>query len=112
MQSIPRNKIDPKLVQQGGTVQAEVSNGEVTNMKPLPEITIQEIRKLLVYTDIIATKPAKATQNHLLALPALFQKLLADRTQGLITIEILVEGNPVTVTQEGDTFVYKLKDSK
>lgn len=112
MQSIPRNKIDPKLMKEGGTVVAEVSDGEIISMRKLPEITVSEIRELLKTVEVLAVRPAQAKERDLMIAPALFQKMIADRSQGLITIEICMQGVPVTVTQDGDSFNYNLKDSK
>lgn len=58
-------------------------------------ITMPEIRELLKSVETIAVRPAQATQRELLLAPALFQKLMNDRTNGTIQIQVLIDGKTV-----------------
>ena len=61
------------------------------------QISMPEIRALLIAVETIAVRPAQATQKELMTAPALFKKLMEDRTQGVISIQILVDGKPVEI---------------
>ena len=58
-------------------------------------ITMPEIRELLKSVETIAVRPGQATQKDLMLAPALFQKLMNDRTNGAIQIQVLVDGKSV-----------------
>lgn len=58
-------------------------------------ITMPEVRELLKSVETIAVRPGNATQRDLMLATALFQKLMNDRTDGAIQIQILVDGKPV-----------------
>ena len=58
-------------------------------------ITMPEVRELLKSVETIAVRPGNATQRDLMLAPALFKKLMNDRTDGAIQIQILVDGKPV-----------------
>lgn len=59
------------------------------------KITMPEIREFLNSIQKIAVRPAAVTHRDLMLAPALFQKLINDRTDGVIQIQILVDGQPV-----------------
>lgn len=59
------------------------------------KITMLEIRKFLNSIQKIAVRPAAVTHRDLMLAPTLFQKLMNDRTNGAIQIQILVDGKPV-----------------
>ena len=61
------------------------------------QITMPEVRALLIAVEKIAVRPGDATQKELMIAPALFKKLMEDRTQGVISIQILVDGKPVDI---------------
>lgn len=61
------------------------------------QITMPEVRALLIAVETIAVRPGNATQKELMIAPALFKKLMEDRTQGVISIQILVDGKPVVI---------------
>ena len=63
----------------------------------MSQLTTKEIRALLIAVETIAVRPAQATQKELMIAPALFKKLMEDRTQGVISIQILVDGKPVEI---------------
>ena len=58
-------------------------------------ITMPEIRELLKSVETIAVRPGQATQKDLMLAPALFQKLMDDRTNGAIQIQVLIDGKTV-----------------
>ena len=58
-------------------------------------ITMPEVRELLKSVETIAVRPGQATQRDLMLAPALFQKLMNDRTNGAIQIQVLVDGKSV-----------------
>ena len=58
-------------------------------------ITMTEIRELLKSVETIAVRPGQATQRDLMLAPALFQKLMNDRTNGAIQIQVLIDGKTV-----------------
>ena len=58
-------------------------------------ITMPEIRELLKSVETIAVRPGQATQRDLMLAPTLFQKLMNDRTNGAIQIQVLVDGKSV-----------------
>lgn len=60
-------------------------------------ITNKEIRALLIAVETIAVRPAQATQKELMIAPALFKKLMEDRTQGVISIQVLIDGKHVNI---------------
>ena len=66
MQSIPKTKETNQLFKDGKTVITECHSGELPTITEIPEMSIHEIRQLLVGLDVIATKPRKATQNMLM----------------------------------------------
>lgn len=61
----------------------------------MESISMPEIRELLKSVETIAVRPGNATQRDLMLAPALFQKLMNDRTNGAIQIQILVDSKPV-----------------
>lgn len=61
----------------------------------MEKISIKEVRALLIAVETIAVRPTQATQKELMIAPALFKKLMEDRTQGVISIQILIDGKPV-----------------
>ena len=61
------------------------------------QITMPEVRALLIAVEKIAVRPGDATQKELMIAPALFKKLMEDRTQGVISIQILIDGKPVDI---------------
>lgn len=60
----------------------------------MSEISIPEVRELLKSVEKIAVRPAEVKQRDLLLAPALFKKLIESRTEGLIQIQILINGEP------------------
>ncbi|EMT2447083.1 hypothetical protein WMF02_002082 [Acinetobacter baumannii] len=60
----------------------------------MSEITMPEVRELLKSVEKIAVRPADVKQRDLLLAPALFKKLIESRTEGLIQIQILINGEP------------------
>ncbi|WP_347460960.1 hypothetical protein ABEF79_05870 [Acinetobacter sp. ANC 7454] len=58
-------------------------------------ITMPEVRELLKSVEKIAVSPAAVKSRDLMLAPALFKKLMEDRTQGVISIQVLVDGKPV-----------------
>ena len=60
----------------------------------MSEITMPEVRELLKSVEKIAVRPAEVNQRDLLLAPALFKKLIEARTEGLIQIQILINGEP------------------
>ena len=58
-------------------------------------ITMPEVRELLKSVETIAVRPRQATQKDLMLAPALFQKLMNDRTNGAIQIQVLIDGKTV-----------------
>lgn len=63
----------------------------------MEQISIKEVRALFIAVETIAVRPAQATQKELMIAPALFKKLMEDRTQGVISIQIMVDGKPVEI---------------
>lgn len=63
----------------------------------MESITMPEVRELLKSVETIAVRPGNTTQRDLMLAPALFKKLMEDRTQGVISIQILVDGKPVVI---------------
>ncbi|WP_373423927.1 MULTISPECIES: hypothetical protein [unclassified Acinetobacter] len=61
------------------------------------QITNKEIRALLIAVETIAVRPAQATQKELMIAPALFKKLMEDRTQGVISIQVLIDGKHINI---------------
>lgn len=61
----------------------------------MKKITMPEVRELLKSVETIAVRPGNATHRDLMLAPALFKKLMEDRSQGAISIQILVDGKPV-----------------
>lgn len=60
-------------------------------------ITMPEVRELLKAVEKIAVRPGDVNQKDLMIAPALFKKLMEDRTQGVISIQILVDGKPIEI---------------
>lgn len=60
-------------------------------------ITMPEVRELLKVVEKIAVRPGDVNQKDLMIAPALFKKLMEDRTQGVISIQILVDGKPTDI---------------
>ena len=58
-------------------------------------ITMPEVRELLKSVETIAVRPGQATQRDLMLAPNLFQKLMNDRTNGAIQIQVLIDGKTV-----------------
>lgn len=63
----------------------------------MTEITMPEVRELLASVEKIAVRTGSVTQRDLLLAPALFKKLMESRTDGLIQIEILIDGKKVNL---------------
>lgn len=63
----------------------------------MEQITNKEIRALLIAVETIAVRPAQATQKELMITPALFKKLMEDRTQGVISIQVLIDGKHINI---------------
>ncbi|WP_180048699.1 hypothetical protein [Acinetobacter sp. YH12144] len=63
----------------------------------MEQITNKEIRALLIAVETIAVRPAQATQKELMIAPALFKKLMEDRTQGVISIQVLIDGKHINI---------------
>ncbi|WP_180173096.1 hypothetical protein [Acinetobacter sp. YH12029] len=61
------------------------------------QISNKEIRALLIAVETIAVRPAQATQKELMIAPALFKKLMEDRTQGVISIQVLIDGKYINI---------------
>ncbi|UUS56294.1 hypothetical protein MST16_09145 [Acinetobacter sp. YH16040_T] len=60
-------------------------------------ITMPEVRELLKAVEKIAVRPGDVNQKDLMIASALFKKLKEDRTQGVISIQILVDGKPIEI---------------
>ena len=60
-------------------------------------ITLPDVRELLISVEKIAVRPGDVDQRDLMLAPALFKKLMEDRTNGVISIQILVDGKPVSI---------------
>ena len=63
----------------------------------MSKITMPEVRALLIAVEKIAVRPGDVTQKELMIAPALFKKLMEDRTQGVISMQILIDGKPVVI---------------
>lgn len=63
----------------------------------MSQITMPEVRALLIAVEKIAVRPGDVTQKELMIAPALFKKLMEDRTQGVISMQILIDGKPVVI---------------
>ena len=63
----------------------------------MEQITNKEIRALLIAVETIAVRPAQTTQKELMIAPALFKKLMEDRTQGVISIQVLIDGKHINI---------------
>lgn len=61
------------------------------------KISIPEIRTLLQSVEKIAVRPADVTHKDLMLAPALFKKLVEHRTQGVVSIQVLIDGKPVEI---------------
>lgn len=61
----------------------------------MESISKQEVRELLKSVEKIAVRPAAVTHRDLMLAPALFKKLMEDRTQGVISIQVVIDGKPV-----------------
>ncbi|MEG2267236.1 MAG: hypothetical protein RSC68_23275 [Acinetobacter sp.] len=61
----------------------------------MEEISVPEIRELLKAIDVIATKPALVTARELTLAPALFAKLMACRSGGMIQIKTIIDGKEI-----------------
>lgn len=61
------------------------------------QITTIEIRELLNAVQILATRPAAATQRELMLAPVLFAKLMDCRTNGLVQIKTIIDGKEVNL---------------
>lgn len=61
----------------------------------MKQITMPEVRELLKSVETIAVRPGQATQRDLMLAPNLFQKLMNDRTNGAIQIQVLIDGKTV-----------------
>lgn len=58
-------------------------------------ITMPEIRELLKSVETIAVRPGITVAEDLLKAPVLFKKLIESRTEGLIQIQVLIDGKPI-----------------
>lgn len=63
----------------------------------MEQISNKEIRALLIAVETIAVRPAQATQKELMIAPALFKKLMGDRTNGVVSIQVLIDGKPIVI---------------
>ena len=63
----------------------------------MEKITNREILALLIAVETIAVHPAQATHNELMVAPALFKKLIEERTEGLVSIQISIDGKPINI---------------
>ena len=54
-----------------------------------------EVRELLKSVETIAVRSAQATHRDLMLASALFQKLMNDRSNGVIQIQVLIDGKTV-----------------
>ena len=61
------------------------------------KIEMHEIRELFKSVEKIAIRPGDVTHKDLMLAPALFKKLMEDRTQGVISIQVLVDGKPIVI---------------
>ncbi|WP_086181765.1 hypothetical protein [Acinetobacter sp. ANC 4558] len=61
-------------------------------MTEIQQIEMHEIRKLLNAVEILAVRPAQCSENTIGEAVAYFKKLLIDRTNGLFSIELVVNG--------------------
>ena len=61
------------------------------------EISMPEVRELLMSVEKIAVRPGDVKERDLLLVPALFKKLIESRTKGLIQIQVLVDGKPFEI---------------
>ena len=66
----------------------------------MEKISMPEVRELLKSVEKIAVRPSEVNHKDLMVAPALFKKLMEDRTQGVISIQILVDGKPVEIEAE------------
>lgn len=60
-------------------------------------ITISETRELMKAVEKIAVRPGAVTHKDLMIAPALFKKLMEDRTNGVISIQVLIDGKPIVI---------------
>ncbi len=60
-------------------------------------ISMPEVRELLKSVENIAVRPGIATQRDLMLAPALFKKLIESRTNGLIQIQISIDGKTIDI---------------
>lgn len=61
------------------------------------QITTPEIRELLKAVEKIAVRPGDVNHKDLMIAPALFKKLMEDRSQGVISIQVLIDGKPIVI---------------
>ncbi len=61
------------------------------------KISMPEVRELLKSVEKIAVRPGDVGHKDLMVAPALFKKLMEDRTQGMISIQVLIDGNPIVI---------------
>ena len=66
----------------------------------MKKISMPEVRILLKAVEKIAVRPGDVTHKDLMIAPALFKKLMEDRTQGVISIQVLIDGKPVEIEVE------------
>lgn len=63
----------------------------------MTKITMPEVRELLKAVEKIAVRPGDVCRKDLMVAPALFKKLMEDRTQGVISIQVLIDGKPIVI---------------
>ncbi len=63
----------------------------------MTKITMPEVRELLKAVEKIAVRPGDVCHKDLMVAPALFKKLMEDRTQGVISIQVLIDGKPIVI---------------
>ncbi|WP_228206895.1 hypothetical protein [Acinetobacter sp. LoGeW2-3] len=61
----------------------------------MQKITMPEVRELLKSVETIAVRPGMTVAGDLLKAPALFKKLMESRTEGLIQIQVFIDGKAV-----------------
>ncbi|MHA3050230.1 hypothetical protein [Acinetobacter sp. ANC 4641] len=63
----------------------------------MEKISMPEVRELLKAVEKIGVRPGDVNHKDLMVAPALFKKLMEDRTQGVISIQVFIDGNPVVI---------------
>ncbi|MGE8572944.1 MAG: hypothetical protein ACN6NW_12990 [Acinetobacter amyesii] len=60
-------------------------------------ITMSEAIELMKAVEKIAVRPGDVTHKDLMIAPALFKKLMEDRTNGVVSIQVLIDGKPIVI---------------